>query len=650
MGIRLSGLSSGMDTESIVDALVSAYSTKKDKYTKAQTKLSWTMSAWQTTNTKVYSFYTNSLSAMRYSSGYNVKKATSSNTSYATVSANNTAVNGTQSLSISQLATSGYLTGGKVSSESGSTVTKSSTLGELGLSGGSISVNGTDISLSESMTVSSLMNKMKDAGVNANFDETNQRIFISSKKSGAEGEFTITANDSDGLSAIKSLGLLSVKDTNGNETADMAKYREIAAMSSDDEIDAKYEKSKYTTESYTKYIQGLVSSAESSLATTQSKLDELTAEDYDWSSKYDTEEDYNNAVSELEEKVANYQSVIDTNNELLNDSDKLQAAMDEANASIRSNIVSSVDSKIATAQAILADTSLTNSSDSARITAQDSIIKLNGATFTGTTNNFTINGLTINATAVTTDADGNDNPITITTETDSQGIYDKIKSLLSEYNDMISYLDGLYYAESASGYEPLTDDEKESLTDTQIEEWEKKIKDSLLRRDSTIGSISSSLKTIASTTTYTDSSGKSYNLSSFGIATQSYFSAAQADRGKLHIDGDEDDSLTSSNTDKLMEAITNDPDAVVNYFQTLAQNMYKTLTNKMSSSSLSSAFTIYNDKEMSSQYSDYDDKIDEWDDRLTDYEDYWYSKFSAMETSLSKLQSQTSSLSSLLGS
>jgi flagellar hook-associated protein 2 len=59
MTIRLSGLTSGLDTDTIVQALVSAYSYKKDKYVKAQTKLSWTQDSWKSLNTKVYSLYTN---------------------------------------------------------------------------------------------------------------------------------------------------------------------------------------------------------------------------------------------------------------------------------------------------------------------------------------------------------------------------------------------------------------------------------------------------------------------------------------------------------------------------------------------------------------------------------------------------------------
>ena len=57
MAIRLSGMNSGLDTDSIVKALVSGYTTKKEKYEKAQTKLGWKQESWKSLNTKVYSLY-----------------------------------------------------------------------------------------------------------------------------------------------------------------------------------------------------------------------------------------------------------------------------------------------------------------------------------------------------------------------------------------------------------------------------------------------------------------------------------------------------------------------------------------------------------------------------------------------------------------
>jgi len=127
---------------------------------------------------------------------------------------------------------------------------------------------------------------------------------------------------------------------------------------------------------------------------------------------------------------------------------------------------------------------------------------LNGATYTNNSNSFSINGININATKTTTsvtqDAAGNtvetDDPVVITTSVDTQGMYDKIKKMFSEFNEMITYLDTLYYADSASGYEPLTSDEKEAMTDKQIEEWENKIKTALLRKDSTLSGFTSAMK------------------------------------------------------------------------------------------------------------------------------------------------------------
>lgn len=48
----------------------------------------------------------------------------------------------------------------------------------------------------------------------------------------------------------------------------------------------------------------------------------------------------------------------------------------------------------------------------------------------------------------------------------------------------------------------------------------------------------------------------------------------------------------------------------------------------MKSSTLSSSYKVYNDKEMASEYSDYTDLIKKWEEKLQDKEDYYYNKFS----------------------
>ena len=676
MAIRLSGMASGLDTDAMIQELVAAYSKKKDKYVKQQTKTAWTMDAWKEVNSKVYSFYTNTLSSMRYSSSYTLKKATITNSSVAQVSASTSAVTSTQSLAVKQLAASGYLTGGKVEADTGAKVTNATKLSDLGISEGTIMLGDKEINLTGDMTLAKLTSEFKGGDISANFDEETGRFFLSSKTSGSDNEFTVTAGDANGLAALQKLGLFSVADIDGNETAEMQHYRALAGASFDSasEVDGRYDAAKWTVESYKTSIQKKVDSAKSSIenleksnTSTQEKLDKLNADDYKWEDDYDTEEKYIEAKEKLEKaindnnaKIAEHQATIDENQPYLDDEAALQAKVDELNAEILTDIKSDVNAEIAIAREIVNKVDageLTNAADSARITAMDSIIKLNGATFTSNTNSFSINGLNINATAttVTTSVDENgnvvenDNAVVVNTTNDTQAIYDKVVSMFTAYNEMIGYMDGLYNAESAEGYEPLTDEEMEAMTDKQIEDWETKVKDALLRKDSTLGGISSALKSsILGASVEID--GVKYSLSSFGIGTGSYFTTNGEDRGKFHIDGNKDDASVSGNEDKLMAMISKDPDATIRFFQTLSTNLYDTLSKKMASSSLSSAFTIYNDKQMSSQYSDYKSKVEDWEDRIEEYEETYAKKFAAMETALSKLQSQSSSLAGLLGS
>ena len=284
-----------------------------------------------------------------------------------------------------------------------------------------------------------------------------------------------------------------------------------------------------------------------------------------------------------------------------------------------------------------------------RVDAEDSLVELNGAEFTGSTNSLSINGLTIECLATTANPNAPDgfDSLTITTSTDTSGLYDTVKNFLSEYNSIINEMMQLYNADSAKDYEPLTDDEKEEMSDTQIEKWEKKIKDSVLRRDNQLGSLITSM-----TTTMMQSievNGKKVNWGIFGVATLGFMNAEKNKNYEYHIDGDSEDSLTSSKSDKLRAYLAEDPDTVIEFMKQMTTNLYKTIDTKMASSAVSSAYTVYNDKEMASEYSDYTSLIKKWTTKASDLEESYYKKFANMEKTLSKMQANSSSVSSLFG-
>ena len=280
-----------------------------------------------------------------------------------------------------------------------------------------------------------------------------------------------------------------------------------------------------------------------------------------------------------------------------------------------------------------------------KVNGQDARIYLNDVEYTSNSNSFTVNGLSITALARTGTKD--DDGITITTSNDVQGLYDKVKDFLSQYNEVINDIYAQYNASSSRGYEPLSDEEKEAMSDKQVEKWEEKIKSSLLRRDTTLGGIINTM-TSAMSASY-EINGQKYSLASFGIKTLGYFGSSKNENYAYHIDGDEDDTAVSGNSDKLMAALTSDPDSVIDFMKKLTDGLYQGLDKKMKATTMRSAYTIYNDKEMASEYSDYTSLIKKWDDRLKSMEDSYFKKFAKMESALSTLQQSTSSLAGMLG-
>ena len=114
MSIRITGMYSGLDTESIISELVSAQSVKKSSLVKAQTKHSWKQDAWKALNTKIFDFYTNTLSNMRYQSSYMKKTTKISNTNAIKVVTSDSAVDGVRSVKVNQLAKGSNLTSGNL--------------------------------------------------------------------------------------------------------------------------------------------------------------------------------------------------------------------------------------------------------------------------------------------------------------------------------------------------------------------------------------------------------------------------------------------------------------------------------------------------------------------------------------------------------
>lgn len=678
--IRATGMNSGLDTDAIIQELVSANSKKKEKLEKSQTKLEWKQDAWKTLNKKIKSFYTTSLSNMRYASAYKKKKTESTNEKVATVAAGDNAVNGSQSLVVKKLAKAGYLTGAKL----GKDTTASTTLSDL--TGGKIAEGETvsiavgsggktkNIELSGKSTINDVVKQLNSAGVSASYDASNQRIFISAQGSGKAGDFTLTSGDMGGLEALSGLGLLSAEDAKASVTQEM---KDLAAHYDGSGVIGDI--SSLLENSETKIAAKLQSSLGNLSSADEKAKNAKILNDY-YSSKYadelngiagDTYDDKLTTIDELiTEKTAAGEdtSDLETQKELLTkmkDNEALvnadgvspDATAYSAEEGIAARANAEVTSKIKGAYELVNNSSSyvspSGKDGAVRIQGEDAEILLNGASFTSTTNNFSINGLTITAKSVSAvtgqDEEGHDiyEETQITTADDVSAIFDTVKNFIKSYNDLIKEIDSLFGAENAKGYEPLTDEEKDAMSDKEIEKWEEKIKGSLLRHDDDLGSVQSILKNGMQGSFIIG--GVRMSLSSFGIETGGYFESEEFEKGVFHIDGDPDDELVSGKTDKLKSMIAKDPKAVTDFFTQLTDSIYESM-RKISSTSLNRSFgNFYDDKVLTSQFSDYKTKISKETERLNTLEDRYYKQFASMETALSKVNSTSSYITGMFG-
>lgn len=456
MGMRLTGLVSGMDTDAVIKQMTSAYTAKRDKVWKAKESLTYKQDAWKDLNKEVYNMF-NQLSKLRLKSTYQRSEPSSTNEDVASVTGDS--IQGQHDVTVKQIASQTYITGGVVHQSQPINVSGSLT----------VTVGGKEreLDITPDMSMAQVARKLTEAGVIANFDENNARLFLASKLTGTSSDFEISGD----ASLLDAIGL--------GSTA-------------------------------TKQI------------------------------------------------------------------------------------------------------------------GKDAIINLNGVDFTSSSNKITVNNMTINAKSIGSTSIG--------MKTDDN-IFNTVKSFIKDYNALIKRIDSSYNSTAAKGLSPLTDEEKDALTDRQIEEWEDKLKEGALSKDETLSSLSSLLKT-----TMSSISVDGMNLTHMGITLGGYFTTEKDERGVYNID-----------EDKLQKVIAEDPDKVVNFLTKLTGTLYDKLNNRMKSSSLNSIYTAYNDKQIKSNLAGYEKKIAEWEEKIAKAEDKWYKQFARMESVLSKTQNQANYLSNFFG-
>jgi len=278
---------------------------------------------------------------------------------------------------------------------------------------------------------------------------------------------------------------------------------------------------------------------------------------------------------------------------------------------------------------------------------QDALIHFNGAeNITSSSNNITINGINMSLMGT--------GEFTVTVNTDVDGIYQKISSFIEEYNKLVDKVDELLKQKRYYDYKPLTDAQKEEMKDKEIELWEEKAKSGLLKNDDIIARTMQNIRS----SIYEEFEGVFKLITEIGITTEKYASGTAG--GRLEIKDEQKlRQAISENPEGVMELLFKESSEesaggiVTRIYDNLISGMEEiikksgtgdnaSLYRNVKSTILLDFVTEYGSISLlDKSIADYDKRIADLNDALRDKENYYYKKFAALETAISRMNAQS---------
>ena len=268
------------------------------------------------------------------------------------------------------------------------------------------------------------------------------------------------------------------------------------------------------------------------------------------------------------------------------------------------------------------------------VEGEDAEFSINGLTTTRPTNTFTINNVTY-----TLHKDDSSANIALSNDTDN--MVDNIVQFVNKYNEMLEKINGKLTEERYRSYHPLSNEEQESMTEKQVEQWEERAKSGLIKNDSILSSGLSKMRNDF----YSPISGTTVNsdyrqLTQIGIKTSSNY----LDKGKLIID-----------EAKLREAVEKDPHAVFQLFNAsgttteekgIARRVRDTISGTIKNIEQKAGKATFTNQQymIGRNLTNIASQIDRFEDRLTKIEDRYWRQFTAMEKAIQQSNSQMSYL------
>ncbi|MDF0726082.1 flagellar hook-associated protein 2 [Cytobacillus sp. S13-E01] len=282
-----------------------------------------------------------------------------------------------------------------------------------------------------------------------------------------------------------------------------------------------------------------------------------------------------------------------------------------------------------------------------RNNGEDATVKIDGFQLQKASNTFTINNITYtlhNKTAI-------DEAITISSSTDTDAVFDSVIKFMDKYNELIDKVNGKLNEEVYRSYKPLTNEEREALSEKEIELWEEKAKSGILRNDSIFSKGINQLRQANFSRVDAPDIGIFTNLSEIGIVTSKNY----RDGGKLVLDPNVTGTDRLTGEQRLRKAIETDPNAIYKLFMSgadeketdrrgIARRMRDTIKSTIDDvvKKAGNQFRVNNQFTLGRELDDVDNRVSSYERRLIQVEDRYYRQFTAMEKAIQQANQQAS--------
>ncbi len=260
-------------------------------------------------------------------------------------------------------------------------------------------------------------------------------------------------------------------------------------------------------------------------------------------------------------------------------------------------------------------------------TGENAVLSINGISTEREGNTFEVLGtsVTLNSIAET--------PIRVDVSQDTEKAMETIRDFVDLYNEIIGEIHEKLREPHHRDFPPLTDEQRESMSEREVELWEEKAMSGVLRNDTTLNSIMSSMRLALGSAVSRDQDIQM--LSQIGITTGPWH-----ENGRLHLD-----------EAKLQNALENDVDQVINLFtaesdsessQGVARKLHGAVTAGMNRivQTAGRESTLYDQSYLGNQIRRYEERLLTMEERLARVEQRYWNQFTAMERMVNEMNSQ----------